>query len=191
MNVLVYTVGKVGSTTVMRALQSGGHVAGRAYPANIRTLDLSFYGAFVTMVRDPIARNIAQMFETEMEEGIDSIAPLVFFDDWLYPILGVDVYFTKFPKTKGWKIYDDKLLVIKTEKLSDALAEALTALCGEADYQVDHRAMGAVKFGPGYTEYLENASFDPEFLDQMYESKYMKHFYLAKEVAAFRKRWSE
>ena len=190
MNVLVYTMGKVGSTSVMRALRSAGHVVGRGYPMNIRDLDLGFYDAFVTMVRDPIARNIAQMFETEMEQGVDSIAPLVFFDDWIYPILGTDVYATKFPKTKGWKIYDHALLVIKTEKLSDVLAEALTALCGEADYRVEHRAMGAVKFGPEYTEYLEKASFDSEFLNQMYESKYVKHFYLVKEVQKFRSRWS-
>lgn len=191
MNVLVYTMEKVGSSTVMRALKSAGHVAGRAYAGNIKTLDLSFYDAFVTMVRDPIARNIAQMFETEMEQGVDNITPLVWFDDWLYPVLGIDVYATKFPKTKGWKIYDGKLLVIKTGKLSDSLAEALTALCGEADYEVDHRAMGSVKFGPKYTEYIKSAAFDPEFLDQMYGSKYVKHFYLAKEVQKFRSRWSE
>jgi len=189
-NVLVYTMGKVGSTTVMRALRSAGHVVGRGYPGNISDLDLSFYDVFVTMARDPIVRNIAQMFETEMEQGVDSIAPMVFFDDWLYPILKIDVYATKFPKAKGWKIYNNELLVIKTEKLSDALGDALTALCGEADYQVEHRAMGAIKYGPEYTEYLEKASFDSEFLDQMYESKYMKHFYLAKEVQKFRVRWS-
>lgn len=191
MNVLVYTMGKVGSTTVMRALQSAGHVAGRGYAGNIRSLDLAFYDAFVTMARDPVARNIAQMFETEMQEGVDSPTPFTWFDDWLYSVLGIDVYGSKFPKSKGWKIYDDRLLVIKTEKLSAALADGLTELCGAAEYVIEHRAMGEEKFGPEYAKYLEREKFDPEFLDQMYETKYMKHFYLVKEIQAFKRRWSE
>lgn len=191
MNVLVYTMGKVGSTTVMRALQSVGHAAGRGYAGNIQSLDLDFYDAFVTMVRDPVARNIAQMFETEMAESVDSPTPLTWFSDWLSPILGINVYGSKFPKSKGWKIYDDRLLVIKTEKLTEALADALTELCGPNEYVVEHRATGLLKFGPDYIKYLNEAKFDPEFLDQMYDTKYMKHFYLVKEIDAFKKRWSE
>ena len=65
---LVYTMEKVGSSTAMRAIQSAGIVAGRGTIYNIHELDLSEYDCYVTMVRDPMARNISQFFEN----GIDN-----------------------------------------------------------------------------------------------------------------------
>jgi hypothetical protein len=200
MNILAYTMGKVGSTTVMRAVQSAGHVVGRGYPGNIHDiyeLDLNFYDAFVTMVRDPMARNISQYFETtysgflQLEDFTANFQHgyLTWFEDWLQPILGVDVYAETFPKAKGWKVYGN-VLVIKTEKLDSALAEGLEALGASGPFTVDHRAYGREKFGDDYARFIKAAKFDSELLDELYDSKMVKHFYLASEIKKFRNRWA-
>ncbi len=207
MNVLAYTMGKVGSTTVMRAVESAGHVAGRGYPENIgEWKDLGFYDAFVTMVRDPMVRNISQFFEVrgrEVELALDPCSlfrttfdhaePLRWFEEWVQPILGVDVYTEKFPKAVGWKVYGN-LLVIKTEKLDSSLAEGLEVLGVPGPFTVEHRAFGHEKFkkfGARYVQFIKTARFDAELLDELYESRMVKHFYLASEIKKFRNRWAD
>jgi hypothetical protein len=207
MKILVYTMGKVGSTTVIRALQSAGIAAGRAYPGNIGTLNLDEYDGFITMVRDPVARNISQFFETQQYVVMNSINPLAafvdtfnhleplrWFDDHIKPILDINVMRKSFHKTRAWEAYGN-LLVIKTEWLSIALADALTEFCGPANYTVEHRAIGVEKFGPvlgeKYQQFLETAKFSEDFLNRLYDTKFMKKFYLKSEIESFYARWME
>jgi len=207
MKILVYTMGKVGSTTVMRALESVGFTAGRAYPGNINTINLNEYDGFITMVRDPVARNISQFFETRADHIRSALDPiylflssfkhyevLTWFDDWLLPILGVDVYKEPFVRTKGWKTYGN-LLVIKTEVLSGGLADALREFTGDYDYVVDHRAKGIEKFhasvGDKYDGFLKSARFSTDFLNTLYDTKHTKHFYTQRQIEALVKRWAK
>jgi hypothetical protein len=160
-------------------------------------------------VRDPVARNISQFFETcqdIIQKSADSLlafktefpqghgAPLLWFDHHIKPILGVDVMKKSFHKTRGWEAYGN-LLVIKTERLSDALADALTEFCGPANYTVEHRAIGVEKFGPvlgeQYERFLETATFSEDFLSRLYDTKFMKKFYLKSEIESFYARWAE
>ncbi len=190
MRLAVYTMGKVGSTTIMRAAQLAGHVVDRVYAGNEEMMDWRLFDRVITAVRDPIARNISQHFETDRAESVHSDWPLTWIDRYLEPRTGIDVYATKFPTVKGWKIYQGYLLIVKTELLSKALEPALTMLCGEGDYVIDHRADGEAKFGEFYERFVKASTFSKEFLDQMYESKYAKHFYSPKQIAALRKKWS-
>lgn len=206
MKYLVYTMGKVGSTTVMRALESVGIAAGRGYPGNIHSMNLDEYDGFITMVRDPIARNISQFFETKSElirstsdpmnlflKLFPHFEPAEWFEQAIKPILGINAYAGTFPKTKGWKVYRKKLLVIQTERLSDSLADALCKFIVPHDYVVEHRAIGLQKFHPAigerYERFLENAKFSADFLNTIYDTKYAKHFYSQKDIEAFKERW--
>jgi len=209
MKILVYTMGKVGSTTVMRALESVGFTAGRAYPGNINTINLNEYDGFITMVRDPVARNISQFFETCSDiiklSGDPVLAfrtefpqghgyPLLWFDYHIRPVLGIDVMKQQFLKRWGWSAYDN-LLVIKTEKLNSALAEALCEFLGERDYKVEHRARGIDKFpsidGYTYSQFLNEAKFSMRFLDALYDTDFMRHFYTQKEIKFLIERWAK
>lgn len=206
MQVLVFTMGKVGSTTVMRACESAGIVAGRGYSGNIDLLNFDDYDAFVTMVRDPMARNISQFFELWSNE-IDDVQkmydffvadflhdePDEWFQKWLEPVLGIDVYKGQFNRKQGWRVYDKDLLLIRTENLNDGLANGLANLLGNnpLDYTVEHRALGEEKFGPRYAEFLKLAKFDDELLDRVYETEYASYFYYKKEIKEFREQWSK
>ena len=190
MRIAVYTMGKVGSTTIMRAAQSAGHLPDRVYVGNEEMMDWRLFDRVITAVRDPIARNISQYFETDKKDLVANDWPLTWVDNYLEPRTGINVYATKFPTVKGWKIYQGYLLVIKTELLSKALEPALTMLCGEGDYVIDHRAGGEAKFGEEYEAFVKDATFDKEFLDRVYGSRYAKHFYSPKQIKALRKKWS-
>ncbi len=181
---------KVGSTSLMNAIQSGGHEVGRAYVKNMEDIDWPSYERIVTAVRDPIARNLSWYYESSGEGGPGDRFPLTWIDKYLEPRTGINVYDTQFPTVKGWKIYAGYLLVVKTELMSKVLKDALTMFCGEADYQIKHRAQGGFKFGGEYDEFVESSAFDKGLLDRMYESKYAKHFYTPKQIEAFRRRWS-
>lgn len=190
MKVMVFTMEKVGSTTLMHSLISRGHIPDRGYIRNMDGFDWPSYDRVVTAVRDPVARNISWHYEMGGMEPINNDLPLKWCDAYLEPRTGIDVYATKFPTVKGWKIYQGYLLVIKTELMSKALGDALTMLCGEGDYQVEHRAEGEFKFGGEYKAFVENAKFNKKSLDRIYGSKYAKHFYSPKQIEALKKKWS-
>lgn len=207
MKILVYTMGKVGSTTVMRALESVGVIAGRGYPGNIESIDLKEYDGFITMVRDPIARNLSCFFETCQDvielSGDPHLAfrtefpqghgyPTLWFDYHVKPVLGMDVMKKPFHRKRGWEAYSN-LLVIKTERLTSSLAEALCEFLGEDDYKVEHRAKGIDKFpkvaGCTYEWFLKNAKFSVEFLEGIYNTEFMRHFYTQQEISFLIERW--
>ncbi len=212
--VLVYTMEKVGSSTIKRAVESVGLVVGRAYARNIDSIDLSEYFAVVAVARDPVARNLSAFLEfrddyydefpTEyspemLEKFLDEFPhdePDEWFDAQIVPHFDIDIYAESFPKTKGWKVYDERLLVIKTEALNRALEQALREFLSVDEgvaIDVQHRGMGIKKHraaSPVYAELLKNAKFDADFLDRMYSTRYVKHFYLASEVKKFRNRWT-
>lgn len=108
----------------------------------------------VTLVRDPIARNISGFFQTLQSEfgfdyekaesmrdddvveeviGIflDRVTwhdyPLTWFDVELKSVFGIDVFASEFPVAKGYKTYEGEnadALVLRLENLSDVASEA-------------------------------------------------------------------
>jgi hypothetical protein len=215
MNVLVHQMGKVGATTVMEAIRSIGWEADRSGSWNIHTIDKSRYDRIISMVRDPIGRNISQLF-SEWEEHLGYFPekydpsqfeifktqfphewPLEWFDKWMWTEFNIDVFREPFNKKRHWQIYDDKLLIIRTENLSQVIRDALTEFLGLPwDIVMDtrHRNLGETSrgeaHGEAYAEFKRNAKFDAAFLDKMYNSKYARHFYTDNEIQSFKERWS-
>lgn len=211
-------MGKVGSSTVIASLKSVYKHGDRSGSWNVNDLDMSRYSKIISMVRDPIRRNISQLF-TEWQEPLgyfpeqydDSMMrifkeqfdhdwPLRWFDDWLFPHFGIDVYREPFDKEKAWQIYDDKLLVMRTEDLSWILKDALIDflnLSPKARKKMDvtHRNIGEISrgeaHGRAYAEFKRNAKFDEQFLNRIYKSKYVQHFYTETEIEWFREMWFE
>lgn len=200
--VMVFCMEKTGSTTVMRAIQSAGLVAGRGHRHNIKDLDLSEYTHFVTMVREPISRAISGYFEEDMQGGLEDLKQEVdftlnWFDDYIRPAIGVNAYSPKssrrllFNRKIGWSIYSKKLLIVRTDRLNDGLADGLAELLGmnAEDFTVEHRAMGNERFGDRYDRFIEQAKFDNTYLFNVYRHKYCKSFFYVKETKELIERW--
>ena len=191
-DIAIFTMEKVGSSTIMRAVKSAGLDAHKIYPGNVHKFYIGHFSKIITAVRDPVARNISAKFEFDRLNLHDEM-PFTWFDDYILHYLDIDVYATPFNRKEGWKIYDDRLLVIRTEDLTDKLAIALSDFLEvpASRFVVGHRGNGKEKFGLEYEKYLAEAKFDKELLDWHYDTKYAKHFYYVRELKEFRKKWSK
>lgn len=208
--VLVISIGKAGSTTVMNALRSADIIVGRAHSFNYQDIDPHDFTHFVTMMREPVARGIAEWFEMYREQILKRgqeyldltpithfenqiIKPVTFYEKYVQDYIGVNVYGGRFVRATGWYIYSDRLLVIRTDKLSDQLAVGLAELLDmqPENFTVEHRALGEERFGEVYTQFLKNVKFDITFLEELYDSKYCKHFFFAKKLRELTLKWSK
>jgi hypothetical protein len=175
----------------------------------------------VTLVRDPVARNLSGFFEIldlEMsyglesrlrERGADEVVrelgelflrdypnhdlPLTFFDIELKRSLGVDVYDTPFPKERGYHIYrhgNVEVLLLKLETLDDCVGEAVERFLGIEGFEVVRSNIGSEKgYAATYRGLLRSIRLPDSYLDEMYGSRYTRHFYTPGEIAQFDARW--
>ncbi|MBV8519429.1 MAG: hypothetical protein JO197_18705 [Acidobacteria bacterium] len=167
----------------------------------------------VTLVRDPIARNLSSYFEHldaiwSTRDAHEKIAmdelcrgfferythdePLTWFDDELLPVLGIDVYQLPFPAEGHLVIRTPQceLLILKAE-LSDAQkSAALSRFFGMRGIDV-RRAndTGTQSNGEAFRRFIEAIRLTPDYVDRMLDSRYTRHFYGDEERVALRRRW--
>jgi len=204
---LVFSMHKVGSSTVMQAFREVGLNPERGYAENLDYLEaygLENYPVIVTPVRDPIARNISWFFEQfgkdltsntnkrVLDTFVFSGYPLTWFDYWFKPAFGIDIYEHKFNKTRGWSVINDRFILVQTERMSKVLPDAFESVLGVRPV-VEHRASSVETrpYGQLYKEFLETVKFPEEQVDSMYSSKFVKHFFTKKQVDAWRQRWTK
>jgi len=190
-DILVFTMEKVGSSSVIYNLKQNGHKVDRAYEGNIH--DMAFlkdYDAVYTLVRDPVARNLsyyfelygehaqeAESFESIREDFLDSIHhqyPLDWFDKVFYPFTYLDVY--KYPFPSSGILFLGKVCILRTDQL-----------------QMEHRAKTAETrtYGETYQKFLDWVKLPENYLDEMYKSKFVQHFFQSKEIDQLYERWIE
>lgn len=241
--ILIYQMGKVGSSTVERSLKGIGrpvvHIhhlnprtraavrrqheeKGLPTPAHYRAADAVLRDLeqgrqldVVTLVREPVSRNISAFFQNirvfghdperlgpervaELtEQFIERYAhhvPLRWFDDELREMLGIDVYARPFPRSRGHTTLESpraRVLILKSELPDPAKAEALATFLGLASPPPIRRAnVGAEKgYREVYAAFLDAIRLPADYLDRMYHSRYARHFYDEQELRAFRQRW--
>jgi len=199
---LVFTMEKVGSSTVMNALRSIGRNPERGYARNYFSLrSIIKYEAIITMVRDPISWGVSLFFE-QGERELDNFrfdldyAQLAsnWFYEWSTPVFGCNITSKPFSRKKGWEFYNNRVLLIRTEDLTEKLPEAFGEIFGVDPSIVDseHRAetVETREYGAEYQDFIDNLRLPEELLDKIYLSDFVNHFYYKKEIAEFRKRWS-
>lgn len=212
-----FYMGKAGSSTVVAACESLGIHCSRAYDK--LEGPQADYRYIITLVRDPVARNLSAFFEEHVdgwvEKGqwpaLERMAwhflnwpttehnhPLGWFDSVLGMETGLDVYQCEWSPRKGWAVYDHgprRILVIRTDVLTKKLGAAMAELYEDEALEpvVGHRAKGVDKFGHGlgevYGEWLEMVRLPADYLDWMYSSDYARHFWFKAELQRLRERW--
>lgn len=170
----------------------------------------------ITLVRDPVARNVSGFFEN-IEERISGCAerrrsgalcvqdiidaflsrlsefPLTWFDLEIEDVFDIDVYQSEFPKAKGYQIYSGgpvSLLLIKLEMLNECAPEAMREFLDIKDFKLlSDNTADSKDYRDLYRGFKSAVQFPQSYLDTMYGSKYAQHFYRADEIAAFRAKW--
>lgn len=174
----------------------------------------------VTLVRDPVARNVSSFFQTldlrisdfieKYQAGMLTIAqlqqifleefeeheiPLIWLDKELKGVLGIDVYATPFPKAKGYQICRGEsveVLLIKLEMLNQCTQEAFKEFLGIENFILSQSNVADdKKYDKIYREFMQSLWLPDSYLDTMYNSKYIRHFYSNEEISRFRTKWSQ
>lgn len=167
----------------------------------------------VTLVRDPIARNLSSYFE-----HLDSIwrtagahrvvpfdelcagflerythrEPLTWFDDELRPVLGLDVYAQPFPAKGSLIVASDTFdaLVLKAEAPDTEKQRALAAYLGVAVAPIRpaNRTAGTVK-GLAYSRFVREVRLPATYVDSMLDAWYTRHFFSDAERETMREKY--
>ena len=168
----------------------------------------------VSLVRDPVARNVSFYFETldilwqterahervtverllaEFHERFTHERGVDWFDEEFKPVLGVDVYEHPFPHDTGHLRIDSgpyEILLMRHD-LDDRVKEkCLADLLGVPRVTVTPRNVGAEKpYSETYREFLRRLELPEGYVDGLLGSKYARHFYSREELARFRAKW--
>lgn len=259
---VVYQAGKVGSSSVVKFLESL-HLDRMVFhvhslrPQTLRKIRTAYYGdapgcwfkkyeprslhllqscylyrhlnrrwggrhryKVVSIIREPVARNISAFFQTIdlqipdfleryhanlltseqflqifLESFEDHEGILVWLDEELKAMLGVDVYAAPFPKTKGYQIYHGNragVLLIKMEMIGQCIQDAFKEFLGIENTTLPRVNVSSDKpYAKIYQDFTQSLVIPAFYLDRMYGSKYTQHFYSAEEICRFRSKWSK
>lgn len=184
----------------------------------------------ITLVRDPVERNISYFFHC-LEYLLPSAAdefyagrmtaaklidlflenlhensplhfvfpPYIWFEEEMLPVFNIDVFSVPFPKEKGYRIYlgeKARLLLIRLESLQQCAVEAFYSFLGIPKFKIVNENTSAQRlknkkcpYYSLYDEFKEKIVFPRKYLDEMYGSKLVKHFYSDEEISNFKQKW--
>jgi hypothetical protein len=174
----------------------------------------------ITLMRDPIARNISMFFQAASDRtmgleqdylkdaggDVDSLIEIFthqfghkkyasWFDLHLNEPFGIDIFASEFPKSKGYQILKFpphvEVLVFKLEKFNHCYKQAFAEFLGLEDFELININVASNKgYSDIYKQFLQKAKFPTEFLEAVYDSKVMRHFYSEAEVAGLIQKWA-
>jgi hypothetical protein len=217
--VLVYQMGKVGSTSVYESLVACGVAAVHFHwmePVYMRQIAKKERVEIITLVREPIGRCISEFFQNfELHTGADYHQdafdmptlcelflsnqyfwrPLPWFDEEMKPRLGVDVYDYPFPQERGWLVIGTgiyRLLILKAE-LDDTTKETIIAdFLKLGSFELVRANTAQEKaYADTYRAFIRNIRLPETYVEAMCNAKYTRHFYGETEIAAMRSKWLE
>ncbi len=265
--ILIYTMGKVGSTSIYESLKNLSFIFNifhlhklndaylkdrerliknevyktNQYPKHIHT-DLLWKPLWVkklltkikkpihiiTVVREPISRNISLFFQwIDFEETDhtysfksrnnnypfniitpkDDLSGLydVFLnrftshshEDWLKDelknVFQIDLLAEPFDKEKGFSIFkseNTRLLTLKLESLDFTFEAAMKAFLDEKVKLIKVNEASAKNIKGVYKRFKKEIRFPKSYINTLYSSDYVKHFYTPIEIEAFQLKWN-
>jgi hypothetical protein len=168
----------------------------------------------ITLVRDPIARDVSVFFqnsflirpwEREFKDGdlegardaflqrANSNFTLNWFDAEMKRFLDIDVYASEFNLSSGHHFYESgsvKVLLLKHEAEDATKLDALRQFFGMNFMRIPKANVTAHKdYGDFYQEFLSWVSMPEDYVKNIYQSKFAKHFYSDLELKRLTDRW--
>lgn len=167
----------------------------------------------ITLVRDPISRNISDYFQVldqiwsiknaysklsleELTQGffekhLDYV-PLTWFDLEFKEVLDVDVYKYNFPQDKGYLqiksgCYD--ILIMKHNLDDQIKQEILGQFLGKNFSLVSKNVADEKGYADTYRKFLATVKLPESYVNKMLDSKYTQHFYSNKEINKLKEKW--
>jgi len=169
----------------------------------------------ITLVRDPFAREISNFFQNLVDfvpgsldeytkkelfahfnEKVNFNYQLEWFDKEFIRYTGINIYTYPFNHKKGYTIIKKSgfhILAFKLESLNFTYSHALKKFLGKKINQLEVSNKSSQKVGvPPVLKYFKTKfRLNDEYINRVYDSKYVRHFYTEEEIMLFKKRWSE
>ncbi len=242
--VLIYQMGKVGSSSVYSSFPTRKHplavhlhrlhdgliqekidslrAAGLPVAAHYdhgkavfrRVIQRNRRCKVITLVREPIGRNMSFFFERFAElvgvrfaDSTHSVDQLIdiflqhegvldrsaWFDTEFLPSLGIDVYLHPFPQDSGHTRITSgncEILLLQVE-LDDRLKEQCIAeFLDDPDFRLGSANIGANKeYALAYQEFKSTIVLPESYIHRMLDSRYTRHFYSDAQIEVIRHRW--
>lgn len=124
------------------------------------------------------------------------VEPLEWFDVEMKQTLGIDVYNYPFPKEKGYISIEKgncKVLVIKLEVADEVKAKAIQDFLGIEEFRMVEPVNTAEDRGyiHTYRDFQQTVELPEAYVELMYSSDYMRHFYSDTEIEATKLKWRD
>lgn len=165
----------------------------------------------ITPIRDPIARNVSlffhmlwvagvsfehvpleeltELFLTDMRHDI----ALRWFDLEVQPSLGIDVYQHPFPQELGYVtiIEPHADILIYQAELADGVKERILAefLALDQFRLLQRNNADRTPYAMKYRQFLKDVCLAAEYVEEMCQSRYVRHFYSETERDRMRRKW--
>jgi hypothetical protein len=242
--ILVYQMGKVGSSSVKESLWAQAlpvfHVH-RMNPVNIQRVHREYLendetppndrkgkmlynsivrkgrrAKFISLVREPVGRNISAFFENfkrfvgvkyaQTDFTIERLAatfidayrhtvPLMWFDWEVKSVLGIDIYQHPFSQERGWLVVEKgnfELLVIKLEIEDSRKESAIADFLGLDEFKlVRANVAREKKYAKMYQDFLRVVKLPKAYIEIMCSAEYTRHFYSDSEIESIRSKWHD
>jgi hypothetical protein len=168
----------------------------------------------ITLVREPIARNISSYFHhlniiwrqrdahanvpfDRLVEGFLSYplsaVPLEWFDREFKAALSIDIYEHPFPREQGFMRLstDHYEVLVMRHDLDDRQKErCIQELLGVQDVAIRPVNTAAEKpYAEVYRHFVETVRLPESYISEMLDSKYTRHFYTSEEIERLRAKW--
>jgi hypothetical protein len=137
--------------------------------------------------------DLSELLDVYLEKP-DHNEPGKFFEQEIKGVLGIDVYQEPFPVSKGYTIYHTDrvdLLLIRLEDLDRCANQAFDEFLGIPELPLVNENIASDKaYASLYRTFKSSVSLPESYIDAMYSTQYMRHFYADHEIAEFRKKWT-
>jgi hypothetical protein len=152
---------------------------------------------------------VSSFFDFEIvagEEDVSALIEIYFAQEWhdfpaiwidreLGGVLGIDVYATPFPREKGYAIYHSPqadLLLIRLQDLNRCASQAICEFLDLDAFSLVNANLGETKaYVDIYRAFKAQIAFPASYLDQMYDSRFARHFFCEAERQELRAKWGQ
>lgn len=121
--------------------------------------------------------------------------------DWIRDELNanfdLDIYSEPFDPSQGYQILHHgnvHVLILQIERFNDVFRKALEDFFGRPAPQAPrhtHISSEDARAGSAYRAMLERIRLPQSYIDRLYDSQYMRHFYTPDQIEDFRRKWQK
>jgi hypothetical protein len=164
----------------------------------------------ISLVREPIGRNISAFFQTpylygnhqsydtnmlisKFIENYHHNSCLEWFDVEMKNVVGIDVYQHSFPADKGFLVIENNfcsLLILKCEMEDSKKEICISDFLGLDSFRlIKVNVASSKRYASAYRDFVNSISLPEPYVQEMLNSKYSKHFYSDEERLSLSERW--